>query len=475
MTAHGKPTTPAVDEGAPAETRLRYVAGIGPISALSLSAIIVFLALSTQLGADCEWLVALGRHIVAQRGIPDGVPFAAAPTSGWHNVPVLAELTFAGIAHFGPIGLVVAQLVADGGAMILVGIGARRMGASDRSTALMLILVTLGGLSGLVIARVQLFSLVAFAVMLLLLRSDQARPSRRLWWLVPLVVVWGNLHGAVLVGVVLAVCYLLIWRLRRRPSETVAIGVASVAGICVTPAGLGTVNYYSAVMQNEGAARGLGMWAPPSAHSVLDLLMLAGCALLTYRFVRSGRPLWELVAAAGLIVGTATSARYGIWLLLFVAAPAAVGARRAVEREKQASGGRDTLVKLVSAGVLTILVAGFVLQVRGQTMFFTTEKVSAAVNQVAVGRVVLAPDPLSESLAVAGARVWISDPIDAFSRRDQVMYINFLDGSPAAHRTLDGVGVVVVSDGTEASAVVAGDKRFHLVRSVEQWRIYARD
>ena len=45
-----------------------------------------------RVGGDWDWLVALGDDIRAAMHVPDGVPFAASDTAGWHNVPVLAQL-----------------------------------------------------------------------------------------------------------------------------------------------------------------------------------------------------------------------------------------------------------------------------------------------------------------------------------------------------------------------------------------------
>ena len=53
-------------------------------------------------------------------------------------------------------------------------------------------------------------------MVLLVLRSQQRRPSRGIWLVVPLTAIWGNLHGAVLVGVAVIGCYLLFSRLRTR-------------------------------------------------------------------------------------------------------------------------------------------------------------------------------------------------------------------------------------------------------------------
>ena len=60
----------------------------------------------------------------------------------------------------------------------------------------------------IVAIRGQLFSLPLFAACALLLRAETREPSRRIWLLVPLLALWGNLHGAVLTGAAVAGAYL---------------------------------------------------------------------------------------------------------------------------------------------------------------------------------------------------------------------------------------------------------------------------
>src|SRR5256886_14316225 len=70
-------------------------------------------AVAGTIGADARWLPALARIIIHRGEIPNGVPYASAPSDGWHNVPVLAELILRGLMTVaGDRGLLVAQVVA---------------------------------------------------------------------------------------------------------------------------------------------------------------------------------------------------------------------------------------------------------------------------------------------------------------------------------------------------------------------------
>src|SRR5580765_8334150 len=75
-------------------------------------------ALVGTIGADARWLAALGGAIVSRGSIPDGVPFATAPSGDWANVPVLGELIFHALESAGGVRLLLlAQVVAVAAAM----------------------------------------------------------------------------------------------------------------------------------------------------------------------------------------------------------------------------------------------------------------------------------------------------------------------------------------------------------------------
>src|SRR5436190_21661644 len=215
-----------------------------PAAAIGLICAVV--AAAATVGADARWLAALGHAIVASRSIPDGVPYASAPSGAWPNVPVLAELVLhALVAAFGDHGLLLAQVIAVAGALSLLAVDMRRRGAKDGASALVLSLIAIGGASSFFVIRVQLFSLVLFPALVLLLRAEARSPSRRVWLIPLLIALWSNLHGAVLVGLAVAAAYLVFDRARQEPLTATAVLVASALAVCATPALERTPIYYS--------------------------------------------------------------------------------------------------------------------------------------------------------------------------------------------------------------------------------------
>jgi hypothetical protein len=436
----------------------------------------VFTAVFVIVGADAMWLVALGERVIADRSVPTGIPFAEAPSADWPNVLVLAEVLLALINRMGPIALPVLQVVVDVVALGLLALGARRSGARDRATAGVLVLVGVGSLASLVIVRVQVLSLIPFAVMLLLLRRDHRAPSRGLWALPVLTALWSNLHGAVLLGVCVAGVYLGFSRMRRRPLETLMIGLATVASLLVTPAGWRTVPYYLGVMDNEAAARGTDLWAAPSPSQPFDVLLGLAVVVLLVLFGRSRPPLWEWLAVAGLVLGTATAARHGVWLLMLLAATAAAGRGQHVHGQAVRESPRPPrgVALLALSPLVATAVAVAVVAARGDASLPAEPALVDAVREVAGTRVVLAPEPLAESLAAEGVRVWMCDPIDAFSARDQAAFLDFLQGSPGGAAAVLSSRLVVVKEGTAQERLVAGTGRFSVERTVGDWALYVR-
>jgi hypothetical protein len=431
------------------------------LPAVALVAAVV--AVVGTIGPDARWLSALGRSIVRLGAIPDGVPYATASSGGWHNVPVLAELVFRGLqAGFGDRGLLGAQVVAAVAAVLLIQWDARRLGATDAGAAAAVAVVLVAGLLGFVGIRAQLFSLVLFPAVVVLLRFDERSPSRRIWLLVPLLAFWSNLHGAVLVALGVALLYLLGHRARRHPLESAAVAVASALALCATPTPLGTPAYYAGVMTSEAARRGYGLWAPLSLQSGFDLVLIGGAALLLIGFVLARPPLWQLAAAAALTVLTVHAARNGVWLLMFLAAPAAttlrIGARP-----------RPAVSHCVALAFAAAAVAGFV---RGPLDVGASPQLISRAIADAHGRPILAEPAAAEQIAQAGGRVRISNPLDAFRRSDQSLYLDWLQGHEAGDQLLRGETAVVVSQGSRAYRRLERDPRFSQAAADSRFRLF---
>jgi hypothetical protein len=404
-------------------------------------------ALLGTVGADSRWLEALGRAIIDGRSIPDGVPFATAPTSGWPNVPVLAELLFRGLGAIpGDRGLLVAQALAVGAGMAIVLLDQRRAGAGERAAFFALLLTVPASFGSIVAVRAQLFSLVLFPVLALLIRREAAAPSRRIWLLVPLIAVWSNLHGAVLTGLAVAGAYLLLERMRHEPLLGLGVLLASIAALCLTPALLQTPGYYAGVLRNEAARQGVGLWAPLSPTSVLDVIFASCAFVLVLAALRSRPRPWEILALAGLAALSVKASRGGVFLVLFAAVPAAVGLE----------GPARSRPRLAAPLIVAFAALALLGIVKGPILTGATDRVVNATLAAAGGTPVLAQDQLAEQVALAGGRIWAGNPIDAFDQTDQRLYVDWMQGEPGGDPALAyAPRAVLVRRGSEAEKRMA--------------------
>jgi hypothetical protein len=151
--------------------------------------------------------------------------------------------------------------------------------------------------------RPQMFSMLLAAVFLYLLgKAERSDPNhlRFLWWMPLLLVLWVNLHGALLLGPALMAIVFTGWlvqawlglesspqtwaRLRR-------LGVvlaASVAVIPLNPNGFELYRYPFQTIQARTIVDYIVEWASPNFHSV-DFKPFLGLMLLTWLVVAASR------------------------------------------------------------------------------------------------------------------------------------------------------------------------------------------
>jgi hypothetical protein len=428
---------------------------------------LALLAHTVTIGADTMWLVGLGGAVVSEGTVPRGVPFMAADTADWANVAVVGQVLMFLIDRLGPAGLLVTQLVAV--ALTLVGLAhsARRLGASGFGTAVALLAFVLGQLPALGVVRAQVWSLPLFVLMVALLRQESQRPSRRIWLVVPLVIVWGNLHGAVLVGVAVAGAYLLLDRIRQEPLTSICVGAVMVGALWVTPAGLRSHLYYIGVLGNEAARRGEGLWAPIDLGSTFGWLMLVSSVALLFGALRHRIPLWEYAVVAGLLVMTFQAARNGIWLAMWLVPQAAVGlGALGTGRERNAVPGRSSRA-WVAGGLALLGIIAIGIHQRSDVVSSDRQTARQIASMIGPGRPALATSPLSELLAVEGVTIWAGNPIDALPRPRQAAFLDFLamryEPSTQSH---DAPEVVVVRNGDPAPPAHT------VIGSVDNYTVY---
>jgi hypothetical protein len=180
---------------------------IPSLSDLFFLAILVWLFMSSGAAgwqglladADAGWHIRTGQYILAHHSVPhqDLYSFTKAGQP-WYAWEWGSDL-FYGMLHnlAGLKGVVLA-------AGVLLSIFAttliRRMiwRGVHVMVALAVALLSVGSASIHFLARPHVFTLLLLSISVWMIESDRERPSMRIWWLVPLTIVWTNLHGGFL-------------------------------------------------------------------------------------------------------------------------------------------------------------------------------------------------------------------------------------------------------------------------------------
>ncbi|GAC1440598.1 MAG: hypothetical protein NVS3B26_10250 [Mycobacteriales bacterium] len=441
--------------------------GAGVLS-LTLALLIVAASELAIIGGDAEWLNAMGKIIVDTGHIPAGVPYAATASNGWPNVPALAELAFYAAARLdGDRGLLMLQVLAVLGSLLAISTDARRAGASQAGTATALVLLGAGGATGLLIIRVQLFSLVLFPVLLLILRLDRSRCTSRLWLAVPLLALWSNLHGAVLIGYGVTATYLLTDRRKRTPIAAVGMLAACTVALCATPSLWRTPLYYRGLVLNESAQQSTGLWARLSLSSPFDVTLLLVLALFALGVWRARPAFWEVIAIVELAFLTANAARSGLWLLLLAAPTAAAGLSRGMTEAIDLTHRSAAVGLSAGATCLAIVCVAF----RAMPISQTDDRLLALAIRQAHGGVIVSEGAAAERVAVAGGCLWMANPLDAFSPRAQRRFLGWLGDGDMQRLPLD-TRAVVVRRHSAAGARLAASPAYRLLDRSASFDLY---
>jgi hypothetical protein len=112
--------------------------------------------------------------------------------------------------------------------------------------------------------RPQTLVLPLFVALVWLLVKDARAPSRRVFWTIPLLVLWANLHGSVTLGVLLVLLAVAAdaWPRRRPTGRTALLAVLAVASLFASPYALHLPGYYRTVLFNGEFAKYLPDWMP---------------------------------------------------------------------------------------------------------------------------------------------------------------------------------------------------------------------
>ena len=332
--------------------------------------------------------------------------------------------------------MILAQVVAVAIALAAVAFDLGRAGAREGAGAGVIAACVVAVPASFFVARAELYSLALFPVLVALLREEDRRMSRRIWLAVPLLVLWANLHGG-------RCSASSSWPHTSSSSVPPAIRsargsslLASAAALVATPSLLETVDYYSGVLHGKAAAEHYGLWARLSFRDPLDVLLVVIAVPLVIAALRRRPRAWQVVVLLALCALTVNAHRNGLWLVLFAATPAA-RAFGYSSAQPWLSRRPALICFCVPAAMLAL---GFS---RPVAIDGASEPLLRRAAALADGSPILAEPVAAEQLALRGDRIWIGNPIDAFTPRDQFLYLEWLRGRADGDQVLRGPSRVV--------------------------------
>jgi hypothetical protein len=338
-----------------------------PIVVVGIVVVQLMRYLSLEFAQD-GWLAFLGGHEIAQHGLPrhDNLTVWAHGRQ-WVDQPWLSQLALYGLFVAG--GVKLALLVNAGlivGTLVLAIALGRRSGASALRTAAVAA-ASVSLISTYWQLRTQSFVYLVFVLALWLLVEDSRAPSRRVFFVLPLLVLWANLHGSVVLGGALVALRgapfgLAELRAGRPPSSWVARCATLVLapGLCIfaSPYGFALSDYYRRTLFNPVLVRYIAEWRPPSfSFSTAPIFAVALAAI--WLLGRSRRlTAYERLVVVGASALAIVSIRNCVWLGL----AAAVVLPRALEEAWPSGPGVERvrlnrLAALVAVGAAIVAIS----------------------------------------------------------------------------------------------------------------------
>lgn len=296
---------------------------------MALSAVyaVILLAVMPQMLVQDSWLALVsGREIVAN-GLPHTDTFTVW-TQGieWIDQQWLAQVAFYGLFALGGVEL---ALLAHVGVLVVAfasGLAAARsLGGSTRSVCLVGMLCMFAAPWGLQL-RAQTFAVPLFVWLLWLLAADSRAPSRRVFLVLPILVLWANLHGTVVLAALLVAARGVTYGIAelRKPARssawgrrTVLLTILPFACLFASPYGLELAGYYRTMLVSPLMRTFVDEWGAsvPSASTMLFYVVGIAAAALLLRH-RSRLTAFEQLALLVMLVAGVSAIRSIVWFAL---------------------------------------------------------------------------------------------------------------------------------------------------------------
>ena len=347
--------------------RIRRVAEEEFVLVVLLAAFgIVFLTVfpPTLLVAD-SWLTLVAGREVVENGLPTRDELTVLGFGrDWTDQQWGAQLIAYGAHVLGGYGaLAVVAAAFSVGAFAVAAIGARSLGAGPRAVVLLFFPVLMAAPWTFTI-RAQVFVLPLYTGLVWLLASQARRPTRWVYLVFPLLLIWANLHGSVALAAMLTMLLGAIELVRSRGRSglrSVLLVLLPPLAVLATPYGPATTaRYYHLLLVDPPFPRELVTeWrrSDPSWQT-LAFYLLAALGLVLVVLGRRRLTLFDVSVLAFTFAGAVLAIRGIPWFSLacLVLLPVAIG-RTLEGRTPRIARRIDGILAFGAVGLLAVVTA----------------------------------------------------------------------------------------------------------------------
>lgn len=301
---------------------------IPSISDLFFLALVIWLFLSGAAGwqgllvdGDVGWHIRTGEYILDNHAVPRHDLFSwskpGAPWYAWEWLTDVIDGWLHRLAGLKGVVLLAGVVIAAFATSLLRRIMWR---GSHFFIALVISLLSVGSASIHFLARPHVFTLLLLSLTVWMIEGDREKATRRIWWLVPITIVWTNLHGGFLaliavLGLTAAGTAVEIWLTKTsappdRPLDKwnpalryAALTAACLAGSLVNPYGWQLHQHVFAYLRSDWILNTIQEFKSPTFRNEnmmqFEALLLVGLIVAgaLIRRKRIAEALWVLFFA----------------------------------------------------------------------------------------------------------------------------------------------------------------------------------
>lgn len=203
---------------------------------------------------DTGWHIRTGQWILENGRVPREDLFSfSKPDAAWFAWEWLADVLFALLHQWGGLALLTFFC---GFLLLFTAIQLLRYmiwKGTGPVVAFPIFLLSIGGSTMHYLARPHVFSLLFLLISLWLLDSQRREQSKSIWWLVPLTLMWTNLHGAwpalfLLLGIQIAVRF---WRGDSGYKTELKVGIVCALATLCNPYGWSLHRHIVSYLQSD--------------------------------------------------------------------------------------------------------------------------------------------------------------------------------------------------------------------------------